>query len=135
MPSGRAATIERMQAMLGQTSPAPIRVLSPEEALVEDMQLRHGARLHHAEIRADRLLMILDADAPLIAAEQTRLAEAAATPRVEMIDRVAWETLQRLAQAGILQLASTSARILHRAGLDVGADADLHMVEPAAHAA
>ncbi len=133
MPSGRAAMIERMQAMLGQTRPAPIRVLSPEEALVEDMQLRHGTRLHHAEIRADRLLLILEADAPLLAAEQTRLAEAApaACPRVEMIDRAAWETLQRLAQAGILELANTPARILHRAG----EAAVSPMAEPAAQAA
>ena len=81
--------------------------------------------------------MILDADAPLIAAEQTRLAEAApaACPRVEMIDRAAWETLQRLVQAGILQLANTPTRILHRAGEVPAAAANLHMAETAARAA
>ena len=77
--------------------------------------------------------MILDGDAPLVTAEQARLAEAApaACPRVEMIDRAAWETLQRLAQAGILQLADTPTRILHRAG----AAAASPMAEAAARAA
>ncbi len=120
MPSGRAALIERMQAMLGQAKAATIKVLSPEEALVEDMRTRHGARFIHAEMRADRLLMVLDGDASLIAAEGARLAveRPAGTPTVEMIDRAAWEMLQRFAQAGILHFASAPARILHRAGAD-----------------
>ncbi len=36
MPSGRAAMIERMQAMLGGAEPIRIKTLPPEEALVED---------------------------------------------------------------------------------------------------
>ena len=40
MPSGRAALIERMHVMLGQARAATIKVLSPEEALVEDMSNR-----------------------------------------------------------------------------------------------
>jgi hypothetical protein len=133
MPSGRAALIERMQAMLGQAKATPIKVLSPEEALIDDMRTRHGERFVHAEMRADRLLMILDGDAPLIAAERARLAaeSPAAMPAVEMIDCPAWEMLQHLAQAGILQFASTPARILHRAG----ADSALQLPEPAARAA
>ena len=70
MPSGRAAMIERMQAMLGGGEPIRIKTLPPEEALVEDMKARHGARLLHAELRAQRLLLVLDAELPLIAAER-----------------------------------------------------------------
>jgi superfamily II DNA or RNA helicase len=133
MPSGRAALIERMQAMLGQAKAAPIKVLSPEEALVEDMCTRHGACLVHAEMRADRLLMVLDGDASLIAGERARLAteSPAGIPPVEMIDRSAWEVLQRLAQAGVLHFAGTPARILHREGVD----STPQSVEPAARAA
>jgi hypothetical protein len=117
--------------MLGQAAAAPIKVLSPEEALIEDIRTRHG--LVHAEVRADRLLVVLDGDAALTAAERARLeAESpVGIPPVEMIDRATWETLQRFAQAGILQFASTPARILHRAG----GDASLPAVEPAARAA
>jgi hypothetical protein len=131
MPSGRAALIERMQAMLGQTKAASIKVLAPEEALIEDMRMRHGARL--AEIRADRLLVVLDGEASLITAEQARLAaeSPAACPPVEMIDRAAWETLERLTQAGILQFADTPMRILHRADGDDG----MQSAEPPARAA
>ena len=120
MPSGRAALIERMQAMLAPTRIAPIRVLSPEEALVEDVRTRHGARFIHAEIRGDRLLMVLDGDASMIAAERARLAaeSPAGIAPVEMIDRAAWEMLQRFAECGLLQFASPPARILHRAGAD-----------------
>jgi superfamily II DNA or RNA helicase len=120
MPSGRAALIERMQAMLGQAKAAQIKVLSPEEALVEDLCTRHGARLVYAEVRAGRLLIVLDADASLIASEQGRLAAAnqADTPSVEMVDRAAWEMLQRFTQVGIVQFTDAAARILYRAGED-----------------
>lgn len=133
MPSGRAALIERMQAMLGQAKAATIRMVSPEEALVEDMRARHGARFIHAEMRADRMLMVLDGDASLIAAEGARLAaeRPVGAPTVEMIDRLAWEMLQRFAQAGILHFASAPARILHR----VGADSALQFSTPAERAA
>jgi superfamily II DNA or RNA helicase len=133
MPSGRAALIERMQAMLGQTKAASIKVLAPEEALIEDMRTRHGARLYRAEIRADRLLVVLDGETSLITAEQTRLAaeNLAACPPVEIVDRAAWATLERLAQAGILQFANTPTRILYRAGGDEG----MQSAEPPARAA
>src|SRR6516164_1922798 len=99
MPA-RPALIERMQAMLGQGKAAPIKVLSPEEALIEDMRSRRGTRLVQAEVRADRLLMVLDGDAPLISAERARLAAepAGGIPPVEMIDRATWETLRRFAE-------------------------------------
>ena len=133
MPSGRTALIERMQAMLGQTTTTPIEVLSPEEVLVEHLRSRHGARLVHAEIRADRLLVVLDGDKSPVAAEHTRLA--AESPvgiaPVEMIDSDSWEALQRFARAGILQFVSPPARILHRAGVD---NAEL-LTEPGARAA
>ena len=74
MPSGRAALIERMQAMLSGGEAIRIKTLPPEEALVEDIKARHGARLLHAELRAQRLLLVLEAEPAIVAAEQTRLA-------------------------------------------------------------
>ncbi|HEU5018953.1 MAG TPA: hypothetical protein VFT69_13390 [Pseudolabrys sp.] len=46
----------------------------------------------------------------------------AGIPPVEMVDRAAWEVMQRLAQSGILQFANAPARILHRAGGDAEPD-------------
>jgi hypothetical protein len=116
LPSGRAATIERMQAMLGKGEPIRIRTLPPEEALVEDMKTRHGLGLVHAEMRAERLFLVLDADPARIAAEQARLS--ASTPKTEILDRAAWETLRRLAEAGLIGFTETRARILHQADLN-----------------
>lgn len=114
MPSGRAAMIERMQAML-QTV-APIKALSPEDALAEDLKARHGERLLLAEMRTGRMIVVLDGDGALIAAEQMRLRErdgAGALP-VEVIDAFAWETVRRMTAAGILHFADGAARVLHR---------------------
>jgi hypothetical protein len=114
LPSGRAATIERMQAILGKGEPIRIRTLPPEEALVEEMKARHGAGLVHAELRAERLFLVLDAEPSRIDAERTRLA--ASTPKTEILDRAAWETLRRLAESGLVAFTETRARILHQAG-------------------
>jgi len=116
MPSGRAALIERMEAMLGVKA-TPVKVLSPEEATVEEMRTRHGARLHHAEARAGRLLLILDADAEGIAAEGARFS--AGEPAVEILDPATWKTLQRLAASGLVNFAAPPGRVLHSA---VGAE-------------
>ena len=132
MPSGRAAMIERMQALLGETKAASIRVLSAEEALVEDIRTRHDERLIRAELRADRLLMVLDLDPGALAAEQARLRQenSFGQPAVELIDRTAWQMLQRLTQAGILQFTPTPTRVLHCAEEGAGVD-----TVPAARAA
>src|SRR5271165_297183 len=122
LPSGRAATIERMQQMLGKGEPIRIRTLPPEEALVEEMKARHGAGLVHAELRAERLFLVLDADSSGIAAERTRLA--ASTPPTEIFDRSAWETLSRLADAGLIGFTDSRARILHQTGANGGERAD-----------
>jgi hypothetical protein len=111
LPSGRAALVERMQAMLGGGAPIRISTLSPEEALVEEIKTRHGARLLHAELRAERLVVVLDAEAALIATEQARLASSA--PKTQILDRSAWETLQRLIEAGLVGFTETRAHILH----------------------
>jgi hypothetical protein len=131
MPSGRAAMIERMQAMLGTGGPAPIKVLSPEEALVEDIRANLGGRLAYAEMRAGRVVAVVDGDASLIAAERARLSErsgADAVP-VEIVDRAAWEAMQRLAEAGLLQFAAGAVRILHRAEEPAGEEPALQAAE------
>jgi len=114
MPSGRAAMIERMQAMLGVGQPAPIRTLAPEEALVEELKARHGERFVRAEMRAGKLVAVIDGDPALIAAERMRLGEREnnALP-VEVVDRAGWEAMQRLIAAGLVQFTAGDTRILH----------------------
>jgi superfamily II DNA/RNA helicase len=117
IPSGRTALVERTQAALDGSKPIQIKALPPEEALVEDIRTRHGARLLHAELRAERLILVLDAEPSLIAAEQARLVSS--TLQTEVLDCAAWQTLQRLTAAGLIGFTETRVRILHRSETDV----------------
>ena len=117
----------------GGGEPIRIKTLPPEEALVEDLKARHGGRLLHAERRAQRLLLVLDAEPPLIAAERARLASSA--PVAEILDRAAWQTLQRLAEAGLIGFTETRARILHESEAKGGVGQDMARFDPAARAA
>ncbi len=108
--------------MPGACEPVEIRTLPPEEALVEAVKARHGARLRYAELRAERLILVLDAEDDVITAERARLASA--TPRAEVLDRSAWRTLQRLAEAGLIGFTETRLRILHHEDARGGEEQD-----------
>jgi len=121
MPSGKAAFIERMQAMMQAAETSAPRILSPEEALAEDLRRRHGERALSIEARTGtdgvpRLLAVLDLDAEALAAETQRLLARAdgAAPAIEVIDRATWLTMRRLAASGLVQLADGPMRVLHR---------------------
>jgi superfamily II DNA or RNA helicase len=122
MPSGRGALVERLQAVMTAGEAAAPRIVSAEEAVVEDLRRRHGERTLLIEAREGTdgrsgLLAVLDLAPDALAAEAKRLSErangAAALP-VEVIDRATWQTMQRLAGAGLLQLAEPGARPLYR---------------------
>ncbi|MDR3518763.1 MAG: DEAD/DEAH box helicase [Azospirillaceae bacterium] len=120
MPSGRAAMVERMQAMMEASERVKVRILTPEERLVEQMRDRLGARLLLVEARnagdgRPHLLAVVDGDGETLAAERAVLAGREGGPPVELIDRVTWETMHRLATAGLVQIAPGSVRPLHRA--------------------
>lgn len=130
MPSGRGAMIERMQAMLGVGGAAPIKTLSPEEALVEDLKARHGEHLARVETRAGRVIAVLDGEEGLIASERERLSarEENALP-VEIVGCAAWETMRRLAEAGLLQFTAAETRVLYLAETTANRDAVLLAAE------
>ena len=126
IPSGRAAFIERMQAALDGNRSIQIKALPPEEAIVEDLRSRHGARFLHAELRAERLVVVLDAEPSLVAAEKARLASS--TLPTEVLDCTAWEMLQRLAAAGLIGFTDTRVRILHRSETNVADSAGVQEI-------
>ncbi|HWN53385.1 MAG TPA: DEAD/DEAH box helicase, partial [Xanthobacteraceae bacterium] len=117
MPSGRAAFVERMQAMMA-ASPRPVaRVLPPEEILVADVVERHGDKVLLAEARhgidgRPKLLVVLDLDPPTLAAETARLSSVDSIA-VDVLDRATWLAMQRFAASGLLQFTHES-RLLHR---------------------
>ena len=137
MPSGRAAMVERMQAMMEASDRVRVRILTPEERLTEEMRSRLGTRLLLVEARSDadgrpRLLAVVDGDAHALATERAALAAApdgggSASMPVEIVDRATWEAMQRLAAAGLVQMAQGPVRRLHRAdgfAADDAADTD-----------
>jgi SNF2-related domain/Helicase conserved C-terminal domain len=117
MPSGRAAFVERMQAIMAASArPAP-RARPPEEILVADLAERHGDRVLLAEARngpegRSRLLVVLDLEPQALAAEAARLS-AAESVIVDVLDRTTWLAMQRFAASGLLQFTHQS-RLLHR---------------------
>ena len=117
MPSGRAAFVERMQAMMAASARPAARVLPPEEVLVADLVERHGDKALLVEARhgADgrpKLLAVLDLDPPTFSAEVARLSSVSAIA-VDAIDRTTWLAMRRLATTGLLQFTHES-RVLHR---------------------
>jgi superfamily II DNA or RNA helicase len=115
MPSGRGAFIERMQAMMAEPIRSAPRVLSAEEALVEDLVRRLGdkALLIEARVGADgraSLLAVLDLGQDALAAEIER---GAGGLDVQYVDKATWLTMRRLAAAGLLRF-TPEARPLHR---------------------
>ena len=117
MPSGRAAFVERMQAMMTASPRPAARVLPPEEVLVADLIERHGEKVLLAEVRHaiggnPKLLVVFDLDPPTLAAETARLASAS-TVAVDVVDHATWLAMQRFAASGLLQFTHES-RLLHR---------------------
>ena len=121
MPSGRAAMIERIEAMMAASEAAPARIVTPDEALAAELRDRHGEQVLVIEARrsADgrtRVLAVLDLDREALEHEQRRLAaRSGGDVSVEVIDRATFLTLRRLQASGMLQAAEGPARVLHRA--------------------
>jgi hypothetical protein len=116
MPSGRAAFIERMKAIM-TPRPAP-RIIPPEETATADLLARHGGKALLVEARrgADgtpKLFAVLDLDSVALAAEAARLATEAVALPIEVIDRATWLVMRRLAATGLLHFTH-EPRVLHR---------------------
>ena len=120
MPSGRAAMIERMQAMMQAEASVTPRILSPEEAFTEELRRRHGERALLIEARTGgdgraHLLAVLDLEGEALAAEAKRHeARREVGPAVEVIDRPTWLAMRRLAASGMITLAEGQSRVLHQ---------------------
>ena len=113
MPSGRAALIERMSAMMNAPARRP-RIVSAEEEFVADLCERHGDKVLLVEARRGddgslRLFAVLDADEETLAAEPARTAGGALA--VEFVDLHAWRAMRRLAAAGMLHFTRESQEL------------------------
>ncbi len=126
IPSGRAAFLEQLGNLLGQTpaaaTPAAKQAAAdPVQHLREDLLARWSERLEllevHGEGAARTLLVVADRlDDTLNASLREAVVEhfPAPTPRMELLDRATFETLQRLIEAGILSAGPNAVHSLHR---------------------
>ncbi|MFH1531838.1 MAG: DEAD/DEAH box helicase [Pseudomonadota bacterium] len=129
--TGRAALMERLETIMGGDA-APARVttapvagpsaeLPPEERFRQDLAARLADRLLLLDLRAppsgqETLLVVVDGDPAEVADLAHGLAGRAwggAPPVLEILDRGTWETLQRLARAGLVRFGETPARRIH----------------------
>lgn len=125
MPTGRAAFLERMEAMM-KTAAAEPETADPSLTLRDDLLARHGDGLLALDLRRDvsgreTLLAVLDIDAARLRDEGERLAREMAVS-VEVVDRAAFETIRRLEAAGLLRFTGGESRELHRSPLLDGGD-------------
>jgi hypothetical protein len=142
MPSGRAALVERLDAMIGThevEGPILERAQFCAERLRDDLLARYGEDLLLLETRRDAagtetVLAVVDGAPDSAANEAAHLSRVhggtgghrSAAPRFEVLDRSGYAMLQRLVETGIVRFAAGEVRRLHeRAGPTNGAQQPL----------
>lgn len=139
IPSGRAAFIERLEAVMG-TSPGPTPAVAPSGTLAEPPPApaepleRLGQELvaglgdelllleAHAAQDGRRMLLAVVDRLPEVAQRRTQLdalvrrhaGEAGEPSGLEVIERATYEAIERMAAAGLVQLGATDRRTLYR---------------------
>ena len=122
LPTGRAAFMQRLDAVLGARDAAaaaadesaaegPARAPTAVEQLRDDLVAAHGATLHGLFVREgdEAVLVVLALPPERIAEEERRLAESAAFS-VKVIDPATHESMLRLAEAGLITLPGGELR-------------------------
>jgi len=120
MPNNRAAFMERLQAVLGDAAVEGEEVLEPPalplERLREALVTEHGAALQRILARkgSDAALVVLSLPPDRLAEEERRLGETTGLS-VKVIDPRAYESMQRLAEAGLISMPAEELRELYPA--------------------
>ncbi len=126
LPSGRAAFLERIDALMGtETKQAPVPPTDPIERLRDDMLNQWCNRLERVELHGkdqqQTLLVVADRlDETLRSALNRQLQQQfpEQTPQLQLLDREAYATIQQLIAAGVLSANQDTARTLYHAPAD-----------------
>jgi len=148
LPSGQAAFLERVRAVIGPAGrteardqaeegirapdQAPsVRSETPAERLRRDLLDRWRDRLLLMELRREpggreTVIAVVDRMTDADRAEATALVRASfagpePAPALELFDRATFGAIERLVEAGVLQFSATGASLLHRSAA-LGAD-------------
>jgi superfamily II DNA or RNA helicase len=124
LPSGRAAFVERLDAMMGKSEAERAARPEPAERLRDDLEAAYGDELllvqaHSHAAGRQSLLIVLGSDAAAARQDiERRVAKIGerdtAPPVVEVLDRGTWATVQRLVAAGDLSFTAAQSRDIHR---------------------
>ncbi len=118
LPSGRAAFMERMESLMGEpgiahkvTMPEEKQEISPIQQLHDDSVSRWGARLDLLQVcnqnnRKTVVAVVDHCDSSLNSDLEKNVAENLPQHDLEILDRSTYETIQRLIEAGVLNLNS-----------------------------
>ena len=120
LPTGRAAFMERLDAVLGAqaavAAEGAARALTAVEQLRDDLVVAHGATLRRLFVRDrdETVLVVLALPPERIAEEERRLGESTAL-NVKVIDPATHESMLRLAEAGLIALPGGELREVYPA--------------------
>jgi len=123
LPSGRAAFLERIDALVNTVTKAqPTPPTDPFDRLRDDILSRWSDQLElmelHGEGERQTLLVVTDQQDAALQSDLSRQLQAQfpdRQPRLKMLDRDTFATMQALVEAGILNASQDNARILYRA--------------------
>lgn len=125
LPSGRRALIERLETLTGLTAPPsePPKAADPWEPLGKELQTALGERLLRLETHTGRdgrevLLLVVEGTVHRPEIEEIlrrRFEGNASPPTLEILDRSAFESLERLVESGVLSFPAEGRRVLHAA--------------------
>ena len=122
LPSGRAAFLERLDALMTTTTIEPkTPPTDPFDRLRDDILSRWSQQLElmelHGEGEQQTLLVVADRLDDTLQSTLTRQLQELFpdhTPQLKLLDRDAYATIQQLIEAGILNASQESARTLYR---------------------
>ncbi|HYX22573.1 MAG TPA: DEAD/DEAH box helicase [Thermoanaerobaculia bacterium] len=145
LPSGRKALVQRLEALTGITATPAMSAISatpeprtPADPLAAELRPLLGDRLLDLEVWTapdgrQTLLAVVDsaagADRPALEAIVGQSPQYSAST-LELIDRPAFATIERLIAQGVLRLAAEDRRLLHRSpalGSERDAQRDRHL--------
>ena len=123
LPSGRAAFMERLDALIStETKEPPVPPTDPVDRLRDDILSRWRNQLDlmelHGEGEQQTLLVVADRLDDVLQntlARQLQEQFPDQTPQLKLLDRDAFATIQQLIEAGILNANQNTARTLYRA--------------------
>lgn len=126
LPSGRAAMMERLDAVLGQSAPsrqpqeetaAKAQPVNPLDHFREETLARFAPRIERLEAYGNAVLAVIEGDAAPVGERMQEIlagSDPASSLQLEVLDKTAYDAIQRLVKAGILSFTG-QATSLHQA--------------------